>query len=126
MSSPPLNPSQWDDLGASPRKRTRLASQLGNLFDERSDEMPDIDNSSDLLKLQMAVIANYHDEIEKLRSTVERLEKELARAQDENRDEALRRAELIQTVVRRRGLDMRRQGEFLVSLADAELKEVAL
>lgn len=88
--------------------------------------MPDIDNSSDLLKLQMAVIANYHDEIEKLRSTVERLEKELARAPDENRDEAMRRAELIQTVVRRRGLDMRRQGEFLVSLADAELKEVGL
>ena len=37
-----------------------------------------------------------------------------------------RRAELIQTVVRRRGLDMQRQGKFLVSLTDAELKEVAL
>ncbi|OCT52718.1 hypothetical protein CLCR_10730 [Cladophialophora carrionii] len=111
---------RFDDLGASPRKRARLAARMEELLDEEI-EVPDLSAGSDLLKLQMIALSAHEQEKERLLSIINSLEKEIKKLVHLNIQQSERRMWMVREVLRGRATDLQNHSQFLMSLVEGEL-----
>lgn len=106
-------------MGASPRKRARLATQMEE-FIHSEEEIPALSGGSDLLKLQMIALSSYEEEKEQLLSIIDGLEKEIKNLVQLNLRQSEQRTWVVREVLRRRATDLRKHSEFLESIAKNE------
>jgi hypothetical protein len=108
--------SQFDDLGASPKKRAKMETRLEELVYQDSQQ-EDMLSDSDLIKLQMLALHGLQQEKAELVIHVKRLEEEKTSLVEMNQKQTERRLTVLNEFVKRRGLELKRHGEFLVSMA---------
>ena len=108
---------QFEDGGASPRKRQRLASRLDAMIVE-SEDSDSFELTSEIVKLQMIAIGTYKEENRTLRAKVLELETTVKALQDVAGRSADREQDTTHELLRRRGNDLITHGEFLLSILE--------
>ena len=109
------NESQFEDMGMSPRKRSRLTSKIDDIIHDH-----DRYDDCELIKLQMITIAGLQTEKAELQIIVKRLQDENNRLLEMSDVQTKRRQVLLQSVFQQRAAGYQRQADFLFGLVNEE------
>jgi hypothetical protein len=90
----------------------------------KTTPMPHEDSATyGLIKLQMIAITSYEQDLEEARSIIGRLEQEVKRL-NSNLERNERRLGFLDEEIRKRGRELKRQGEILIKVADKEVETI--
>lgn len=113
------NVNQYEDLGASPKKRIKMATRLEELvYHDNQQEV--MWSDGDLIKLQMSTILGLRQDNAELATYAKQQEEEKTRLAKRIQQQTDRQAAVLNKLVKWRGLELKHYGESLISIAEEE------
>lgn len=110
---------RYEDLGASPKKRIKMATRLEELvYHDNQQEV--MWSDGDLIKLQMSTILGLRQDNAELATYAKQQEEEKTRLAKRIQQQTDRQAAVLNKLVKWRGLELKHYGESLISIAEEE------